>query len=97
MKRKISKLENRLHSIEEENTLLQNFNDIFGNENEKLANENELLKNKILKYKQFRVPDIQHNRKKRSKRSVLPVERDAGDAVKAKVSYYSSKDVVKFS
>ena len=42
------------------------------------------------------MPDIQHNRKKRSKRSVSPVERNAGDAVKARVSYYSSKDVVKF-
>jgi hypothetical protein len=87
LKRKIGELENHLHSVEEENTLLRNFNEIFRNENEKLANENELLKNEISKYKQFRVPDIQHNRKKRSKRSVSPVERDAGDAVKARVSY----------
>ena len=58
MKRKISELEDCLHSVKEENMLLRNFNDIFGNENEKLANKNELLKNEISKYKQFRVPNI---------------------------------------
>ena len=91
LKRKITLLEEKLNSSEEENALLKNFNEIFGDENDKLTKENESLKQEISKFQRFRIPSslVSQGGRKRSKScpNIILAEEDEQEAVRARVSF----------
>ena len=56
MKRKIDNLQDRVHRVEEENSLLRQFNEIFGDESNQLCEENKTLQEELQRLKQLRTP-----------------------------------------
>ncbi|GBB95653.1 hypothetical protein RclHR1_25880001, partial [Rhizophagus clarus] len=56
MKQKIDNLQDCIHRVKEENSLLWQFNEIFGDESNQLCEENKTLQEKLQRLKQLCTP-----------------------------------------